>query len=65
MEDAAAIVVLVVVQAVAPGVETKILPPFICFHDDSVDVVPIEGTGRLNTTKGGSTIRILHQDLKG
>jgi hypothetical protein len=34
-------------------------------NDDSVDVVPIEGTGRLNTTKDGSTIRILDQDLKG
>ena len=27
--------------------------------------MPIEGTGRLNTTKNGSTIRILDQDLKG
>ena len=27
--------------------------------------MPIEGTGRLNTTKDGSTIRILDQDLKG
>ena len=33
--------------------------------DDSTSVVPIEGTGRLNTTKPGSTIRILENELDG
>jgi hypothetical protein len=33
--------------------------------DDSTAVVPIEGTGRLNTTKPGSTIRILENQLDG
>jgi hypothetical protein len=29
-------------------------------NNDDIDIVPIEGTGWLNTTKDGSTIRILN-----